>query len=209
MTLRNAVLTGVIFMALACLVLALWSGVSGRPLTAVEVDQYLAEIEAQPHQPGGRHDMETLRAFLEADDGRPVYTVNLYRFHEIAAYPPGAAFSGSGEDAYARFRAAMLPLILSHGSQPVFSSRWSDGATSAWDQIVIIRYRSRRDLADIYARPEFADASQHKWASLRDHDRLIVQATHLPETVLLAVILAMLLGLSALAVSLAWRGTRS
>ena len=43
------------------------------------------------------------------------------------------------------------------------------------------RYRSRRDIADIFASGEFVEASVHKWAAIEDNDRLLVQGRHIPE----------------------------
>ena len=150
------------------------------PLSEDEIDAYMAQIEAQTQQPGGRHDLPALRRFLESDDGRPVYTVNLYAFHESADYPESSNLDGSGEDAYARFARVMVPLMLERGSHPIFSSTSTDSFSSAWDRIVIVRYRNRRALVDLFATDAFAEASRHKWASTRRHERLLVQGLHLP-----------------------------
>lgn len=150
------------------------------PLSEDEIDAYMAQIEAQSQQPGGRHDLPALRRFLDSDDGQPVYTVNLYAFHETADYPDGSGFGGSGQEAYARFAQVMVPLMLERGSHPVFSSQWTDPSSNGWDRIVIVRYRNRRALVDLFATDAFAEGSLHKWASLRRHERLLVQGLHIP-----------------------------
>lgn len=174
-----------------------WYQWSGRALTQPEVETYISTIGAQTQSPGGQHDMQALRAFLEEDDGKPVYTVNLYTFHEQANYPAGSGFSGSGEAAYDRFSKVMISLMTRRGSHPVYGSNWADTASSRWDRIVIVRYRSRRDLADVFATNAFADASLHKWASLREHDRMIVQATHIPDGRYLFLLVAFTVGVGA------------
>lgn len=158
-----------------------WYQWSAPPLSASEVDGYMATIEAQSQKPGARHDFSALRNFLASDDGKPIYTINLYQFNEIANYPDKSQYSGSGLEAYDRFSDVMVKLMTKRGSHPVFGSSWTHGVNNQWDRIVIVRYRSRRDLADLFATDDFADASIHKWASLREHDRMLVQATHIPD----------------------------
>lgn len=175
------------------LALMYWYQWTASPLTAAEVDDLMSRIESQPQNPGGRHDLPSLRRFLSEDDGRPVYTVNLYEFHDVADYPAGSEFSGSGEDAYDRFSSVMISLMAARGSHPIFGSSWADQASGNWDRIVIVRYRSRRDLADLFATDEFAEASMHKWASIRNHDRMLVQALHIPGGEVIIFILGLIL----------------
>lgn len=110
--------------------------------------------------------------------------MNLYAFRDVASYPEGSAQgsdpSPSGPEAIERFGVVMLPLLVRHASHPVFSTRGSDAGTSRWDRLVIVRYRSRRDIAEIFATDAFADASAHKWAALAGHERLLVQGLQLP-----------------------------
>lgn len=182
-------------MALLCfLSFMYWYEWSASALSPSEIEDYLAKIEAQFHEPGGRHDLSALRTFLEADDGEPIYTVNMYSFQTVADYPEGSGFGGSGPDAYERFSSVMIPLMIRRGSHPIYGSNWVDRANSKWDRIVIVRYRSRRDLVDIFATDAFADASLHKWASLRGHDRMLVQALHIPDGRYAILFLALIAG---------------
>ena len=163
-----------------------------RPLSSEEVDHYIARIQSQPQTPGGRHDMEALRRFLEDDDGRPFYTVNLYDFHERAQYLDDRLNQRTGQETFDRFSEVMLRLLAERSSHPIFASNWTDAEITAWDRIVIVRYRSRRDIAEIFASAEFAEASAHKWAALKRNDRLLVQGLHLPELHLPVILLALL-----------------
>ena len=172
-----------------------WYQWHAKPLTDVEVNGYMNRIEAQTQIPGGRHDLPALRKFLSEDDGRPIYTVNLYKFHEVADYPAGSGFSGSGEGAYDRFSSVMIKLMLARGSHPVFGSSWADQANGDWDRLVIVRYRSRRDLVDLFATDEFSNASLHKWASIKKHDRMLVQALHIPGGEVFIFLLALIFSL--------------
>ena len=154
-----------------------WYQWSARPLTRPEVDRYIARIEAQRQAPGGRIDLVALRRFLEADDGRPFYTVNLYRFHDKAQYPQG----GSGSEAYDRFSKVMVRLLAVRASHPIYGSDRVLESPGGWDRVVIVRYRSRRDIADIFATDAFADASAHQWAGVSANERLLAQSVHLPD----------------------------
>jgi hypothetical protein len=167
-----------------------WYQWSASALSNEEIDQYISVIEAQTQIPGAKHDIRALRKLLEGDDGEPIYTVNLYKFHSTANYPEGSDFGGSGEEAYDRFSKVMISLMLKRGSHPVYGSYWVD-ASSEWDRIVIVRYRSRHDLVDLFATDAFAEASLHKWASIKEHQRMVVQATHIPDGLPVFLIISM------------------
>tara|TARA_R110002074_G_C12465205_1_gene659732 strand:- start:219 stop:869 length:651 start_codon:yes stop_codon:yes gene_type:complete len=182
--------------ALCFVALMYWYQWSATPLTQAEVDQFMAVIESQTDVPGGRHDMAALRHFLETDTGKPTYTVNLYKFHEIAQYEPGGRFvGGTGREAHERFTASMIPMLIRLASHPIFGSNWAAENKDNWDRLVIVRYRSRRDLARLFANPRFsAVASMHKWASLEAHERMQVEAVQIPDGRLIIVLLSLLVG---------------
>lgn len=163
-------------------------------LTQAEVDRYIATIEAQEQNPGGRHDIPALRNFLENDDGKPFYTVNLYRFYDEAQYLDDQPYEGTGVEAFERFSSTMIRLLAQRGSHPIFGSTWADDYDDGtWDRIVIVRYRSRRDIADLFASDEFADANMHKWAALAQNERMLVQGLHIPDLTIPAVMVMIIL----------------
>ncbi len=187
------------------LVLAWYNGGS-KPLTPQEIEHYIKVIEQQAQNPGGRHDIPALRNFLQHDDGQPFYTVNLYQYHEKAQYfhdreeekEQGPDISGRA--AFDRFSKVMVGLLAQHASHPIFGGtslggEWAGKYASDWDRLVIVRYRSRRDIVAIFASEEFALASKDKWAGLAKNQRLLVQGLHIPElyTVLLPVLVFMLM----------------
>ena len=197
MPVSNRAILGALAATVTFIGLMLWYAWGASPLRQDEINDYLAQIEAQTHEPGGRHDLEALRTFMEEDDGRPVYTVNLYAFHEVADYPENSEFSGSGAEAYDRFAAVMLRLMAARASHPIFGSDWADAAQSGWDRVVVVRYRSRRDLVDLFATDAFAAASLHKWASIKRHERMLVTALHIPGGTWSLGLLAVGVGLAA------------
>jgi uncharacterized protein (DUF1330 family) len=192
---------GVLTLGLIGLVLALVVAYhGGDKLSAEEVDHYLSIIEGQDQQPGGRHDLTALREFLATDDGQPFYTVNLYRFHADAQYLPQSEYfdrsvGSSGKEAFARFSKTMIKLLASHSSHPIFASNWAHDESSNWEKLVIVRYASRRDIAELFACNEFADASEHKWAALAANERMLVQGLHIPSFYILALTMVLFVAL--------------
>ena len=179
----------------ALLALALFAGLwlyggPQAPLTPAEIDAYMAAIEAQTAKPGGRHDLPALRRFFEEDDGAPFYTVNLYDYWDVAHYEADGADARTqaphigGREAFDRFTAVMLPLLARQASHPVFATSWSYPFETHWDRLVIVRYRSRRDIAEVFANDAFAEGSAHKWAALERHERMLVQGRQVPELAL-------------------------
>jgi len=198
-------LSGLVLGLVMVLVLALLVGYHGdEKLSGEEVEHYLSIIEGQDQNPGGRHDLIALRDFLEKDDGQPFYTVNLYRFHAEAQYLPDSEYSagsvggsvgGSGKEAFDRFSKIMIKLLVSHSSHPIFASNWVHDESSNWEKLVIVRYKSRRDIAELFASNEFADANEHKWAALAANERMLVQGLHIPSFYIIALIMILLVGL--------------
>lgn len=168
-----------------------WYSWSASPLTQDEIDTYLDTITAQDQVAGREHDLGSLRQFLEEDDGQPFYTVNLYKFFEQADYAGDVPFGGTGREAFDRFSGVMIRLLAARASHPIFGSDWVFRDGTDWDRIVIVRYRSRRDIVDIFASEEFEAASIHKWAGLRENGRMLVQGLHIPAAYLPIGLLAL------------------
>jgi hypothetical protein len=174
----------VIFLAL--LMGSFWWYMPKAALSATEVDRYMARIEQQDHIFASAAANQRFRAFLEADDGEAFYTLNYYKFREKAQYDAdlmktGTAESGlSGEDAYTLFSTAMVKLLAAQASHPIFGTEWLADTSGAWDRLVIVRYRNRRDIAEIYANPKFGEISHHKWAALASGERQLASAVHIP-----------------------------
>jgi hypothetical protein len=117
-------------------------------------------------------------AFLDRDDGRPFYMVNLLQYRVTAAYPdrllPDGRPAGdmTGREAGHRYTRVVIPELLKRGCYPVFAARklanfLSAGAgTDFFEEVVVVRYRSRRDLLAMAAGRAFLAGVPHKWASL-------------------------------------------
>ncbi|SFD60262.1 hypothetical protein [Pseudoalteromonas denitrificans] len=165
---------------LAIFLLAFWYQSFNNPLTQAEVKHYINLIKNQPNNPG-KHDISALSHFLANDDGKSFYTVNLYQYNIKADYSNAALNQISGRKAFNKFSKVMIKLLAQQGSHPIFGSDWRHELTTPWHRVVIVRYRSRRDIAEIFIKPEFIQASEHKWAGLAKNERMLVQGLHIPE----------------------------
>lgn len=119
-----------------------WYGGAGKPLSAAEVDRYMARLDALA---GGTQGALGLRAPLEAwaraDDGREFFMVNL------VDDPADMAAA----EAYNR---VILPALFARAGHPVFLSR------------PIARYRSMRDMLDMITGPDAEKIRHLKEASV-------------------------------------------
>jgi hypothetical protein len=183
----------------ALVVLALW-GVflawydgCAEPLTPMERDAFLTVLASRAGERGDAGATRRLAPFLENDDGGEFFMINLIEWRDTP--------EADEENAtYARF---MIPRLLARASHPVYigvpiANLVEFAGAGSWDQVTVVRYRSRRDLLEIVADPEFGEAVKHKWASV---ERTLAT----PTTVFLApltprpiaLLLLALLGLAA------------
>jgi hypothetical protein len=101
--------------------------------------------------------------------------INLMLYRERAQYGDGVSRPGvtSGQDAANAYTRVVVPALLKRGSYPIFSSGkiapfLADGAPGAdfFQEVAIVRYRSRRDMLDMINDPAFKAGAPHKFASL-------------------------------------------
>jgi hypothetical protein len=117
-------------------------------------------------------------AFMDGDDGRPFYMLNLMRYRGQAEYrdgklPDGGVAAGlTGREAGRLYERMVVPELLKRGCYPVFVSRKIGNLLSAgsgsdfFEEIAVVRYRSRRDMLSMVASRPFVEGIPHKWASL-------------------------------------------
>ena len=151
----------------------IWYGGRGKPLSQEEIDARLAEIQKRSGQEKEPPLLGNLRELAGQDDGRAFYMVNLIKFRKQALYPADSPFDDDPMAANARYNRAIIPRLLRYGSHPVFASRVQgrflqpDGATE-WDQVAMVRYRSRRDMLDMVVGLAGSGADLHKWAAIEE-----------------------------------------
>lgn len=144
-----------------------------RPLTQAEVQAAFDGPLAKAHlHPGER---EMMLAFFRSDDGRAFYNINLMQYRVQAQYPDGQARAGivSGRDANKAYSNVVVPLLLERAGYPVFGSAKTsnlmmsaDAGADFFEELAVVRYRSRRDMLEMILDPRFLAGAPHKLASL-------------------------------------------
>lgn len=113
-------------------------------------------------------------AFFDSDDGRPFYMINIQDFRTQAVYPDGQYPEIEDASEAARlYGQGVVPQLLLRGSYPMFMAapmqtllKTMPADTARFEDIAIVRYRSRRDFLDMMASEPFQSVLIHKWASL-------------------------------------------
>jgi hypothetical protein len=115
----------VLALALAIIFAAFWwwqtPGSSGK-LTGNEVDAYIQRIAPNlPLEPGEKAEvLARFRAWGQADDGDPVYMLNVMRYFDQLKRIPGAeAIKGTPAQANAHYEDAVLPILTRLGAYPL------------------------------------------------------------------------------------------
>ncbi len=135
-------------------------------LTHAEVDRYIAAIDTQiPMDPTEKAaSLARLRAWAQADDGRPVYMLNLMRYYPHLHPISGAApFAGTPAQANRRYEDATMPLLFKVGGVPQFAgvpqgSNVLDSPPEVddWTRVLLVRYPSRRAFLELVSNPVYA-----------------------------------------------------
>jgi len=149
-----------------------WYTGFGAPLTPDEIDQYLARIEL-----AGETDTESLarlRTFLEEDTGRDFVMVNSILMRDQPLREEGVGPDESSQQVLDRYMAYMWPALLRRACHPVLAGaavapaldHWGIEGGERWSSAGLMRYRSRRDLMEIAATPEFNGPHGFKIAAM-------------------------------------------
>lgn len=115
------------------------------------------------------------RAWMEHDDARPVYMLNLMRFYpELRRYEGGREFGGTPQQSNAQYEATVRPLLLRRGGYPIYVGTAqgpnllvNEPALDNWSRVIVVRYSSRRDFLETMSDPAFKDALPYKVMALR------------------------------------------
>ena len=151
---------------------AWWFTPAGGALTAAEIDAYIEQIRARVDGPVDPGLIAELRTLAASDDGRAFVNVNLIRFRDKAAYPPGSGYGDDPLEADRRYSEAIIPALFRHGAMPLWvgnvSGRFLEPTGAEhWDRAALVRYRSRRDLFEMVVELAGQPIGIHKWASIK------------------------------------------
>jgi hypothetical protein len=152
----------------------IWHSPRRRKLTREEIDHYVAIIENLPAQAEEIQAFASrIRRWAEADDGKPVFMLNLIRFYpQLRKYAGAPEFKGTPEEANAYYEKSIALSWLTHAAYPIFT-----GASQAknlinihpereWDRVVVCRYPSRRTFLKLLSDPSYAPMEPYKFIAL-------------------------------------------
>jgi uncharacterized protein (DUF1330 family) len=158
--------------------LRFWSWLTPRKkLTQEEIDRYLSAIDSQypPAAPEKTEYLARLRAWAEADDGKPFYNLELMRYYDqLHTFPGAPEFQGTPEQSNALYEKRILRLLLKIGGYPMVG-----GATQGknlmtyepdlddWSRVMMVRFPSRRAFLSLQADPAYGPLRPYKMMALK------------------------------------------
>lgn len=147
-----------------------WRG----PLTAAEVSAYMARIEALNSHATNRNDLAVFRKFLSEDDGQEFYMLNLVRIAPGKIASPGSGELKPAREVLEGYTNVFIPALMARAGHPAVVARKVGGYVDAWGVepdpgwtiVGYMRYRSRRDVAELVSDPRFGGAHDFKFAAM-------------------------------------------
>jgi len=145
-----------------------------RPLEPHEVTEFVARIgAANPHN-DDRNDLETIRRFLSEDDGRQFFMVNLVKLSPEPVADPATGEMRPARQMLERYTRPFMRALVRRAGHPAIVARkvgayvdaWGVEPDPGWTILGYVRYRSRRDLAELVSDPRFAAAHDYKFAAM-------------------------------------------
>jgi hypothetical protein len=134
----------------------------------------MALIEKLPGRPEGIQAFTSrLRPWAEADDGKPVFMLNLIRFYpQLRTFAGAPEFKGTPEEANAYYEKSITSLWLSHAAYPIFvgppqaKNLINIHPEKEWGRVVVCRYPSRRTFLKLASDPSYAPMEPYKFMAL-------------------------------------------
>ena len=162
------------------LFLALWlylnPGVVSGKLTAQEIATNLAAAEKLPFPADEKPELlKRLRQWMESDDGKPFYMLNLMRYHpELNRFAGSPEFNGTPQESNQRYEDAAMPMLIRIGGYPLYAGTPHGGNLMAfqptldnWSRLLVVRYPSRRDFLRLLNGPEYLKIAPYKVMALQ------------------------------------------
>ncbi|NWH07185.1 MAG: hypothetical protein HXY22_00785 [Alphaproteobacteria bacterium] len=149
-------------LALLYVVLWVWWGGDGTPLSREEGEAFVAELHRIHGDMGANPEFyPNLAAWIARDDGAEFVMVNLETFKDDG---------NAAAEADRRYARGIVPLLFAHGSAPIFIGYpsgllFGEKARNV-DRVALVRYRSLRDFLKVVTHPAMEELTVFKWASL-------------------------------------------
>lgn len=152
------------------LIFLIWHGAFEGPLSSDEINEYAALYEEM--YPG--KDVDSVRTFMEEDDGKPVVMVNPIKIYDKPIEVNGKNYGDSAQDALDEYMSFVGPYLIKQGSYPLYTGlaelpaieHWGIENATDWDSVGLVRYRSRRVMMDMVTDPAFDHFHDAKIAAM-------------------------------------------
>lgn len=149
-----------------------YTNLSG-PLSEAEIQKYISKL-SEINPTTSAEDIDNFTNFMRQDDGGDFYMVNYLDLNETPPFFEETGSDASSSDLMNFYMEYMYPAMLKRASHPVFFGDVSAKAldhigaeeSKEWDQVGIIRYRSRRDVMEISNNKIFSERHKFKSAAL-------------------------------------------
>ena len=158
---------------------------SSNKLTQAEIAGYLTLLESELPMPADEKQrvLTRLRAWGEADDGKPVLMLNLMRYYDQIRPMQGApAITATPKEANHYYEGQVASHVAKLGAYPLISGNavgigengkqhsnvfgFGQGLDD-WDRIIVMRYPSRRAFFRLVSDPEYLKIVPYKLVALQ------------------------------------------
>ena len=161
---KTRLINAIVFLALYLAFLAWYDGWGVDPFTAEEVDMLASKVETQDTNP---EELKNLLRLLKDDDGEEFFMLNLNRY-EYA----GNEVQQGVPVSYQNYGQAVIQMMLKNAGHPIYSGEISDYLVGGdikeggWHEIILVRYRSRRDFVSMVTSDEYLKAAKLRYVSI-------------------------------------------
>jgi hypothetical protein len=132
--------------------------------------------------------VDRLRAWAEADDGKPVLMLNLIRFHnETARWPGAPEFAGTPREANAYYERSIAKLWLRNASYPIAAGDAQGRhliearpGERPLDAVRLVRCPSRRRFLQLLSDPSYSPYEPYKTMAM-EIDLVPLEGTVIPD----------------------------
>ena len=145
-----------------------WQG----PLTEEEIEQVMQVFDGQKET--ANTSKALFRKFLEEDDGGEFVMLNQVELISGSARHPVSGDEVPATDILADYFGPFSIALLSRGGHPVFRANtvggnvdsWNADSNQSFELTAMMRYKSRRDIAELFLDPVMVDAHRYKMAAI-------------------------------------------
>ena len=159
-----------------------WYTDMGGKLTQEEIQGFIEKQEQNILNSGVSRDSEEfrlridfIRRFMEEDNGKQFIMVNNIEMNKDPGDVSGVNSSESSDQLLSRYMEHLWPNLIKRASHPVFGGNTIfqsmdlvgiEGAET-WDQVALMRYKSRRVFLEIVTHPDMIDRHEFKLAAMK------------------------------------------